>query len=241
MKEILEKKYSRQLFFGTVVLLTISFGLIRYYTLPYFFPAEVKTGSAIFLSTLFDGLLISLLVTVFIGGFLFWMQPEELKTAKIEAIDQRELAEIFGREFPSTTCWFYKGGCGRNFRTKTLPEMAKWARKKSMSREIRAVILNPIDKRLCRAHSTYRRSTASVAVEDSKWTEWKVRTELCATIFATLAFQVEEPMLRINLSLSASYSAFRIDLSDEHVIITKEDRSAPAIMCPDCVKTLITF
>jgi len=39
-------------------------------------------------------------------------------------------------------------------------------------------------------------------------------------------------MLRISLYLCSHYSAFRIDLSEDYVIITKEDRAAPAIICP---------
>ncbi|MEZ9893427.1 hypothetical protein AB4356_13720 [Vibrio lentus] len=231
MKEILEKNYSRKMFFKSVVIISVLLIFSRYFALPYFYPEEVKTGLAVFLSTFLDGLLVSLIITVVIGAFLFWIKPEEMKNATIDIAEPRELPELFETAFPISDIWYYKGGCGRYFRTKTLPEMALWARKKSISREIRAVVLNPLDMRLCEKHATYRKSTASVAKESGRWNNFKVRTELCATIFSTLVYQVEEPMLRINLSLSSSYSVFRIDLSNDYAIITKEDRSSPAIIC----------
>lgn len=232
MHQILNKKYSRKSFLFTVFLIALILILARYLILPCI-DNSIKTGLVVFLSNIADGLLGSLLVAVFIGLFLFWLTPDEVKEAKIEVAEPRQLAELFDKSFPTTDLWWYKGGCGRHFRTKTLPQMATWARNKSLSREVIAVILDPTNSELCENHANYRRSTASSLQDKSKWDAEKVRTELCATILTTLAYQIEEPMLRISLYLCSHYSAFRIDLSTEYVIITKEDRNAPAIICPN--------
>lgn len=230
MNEILDKKYSRKAFLLTVVLIAIALILVRYFVLPSI-DVNIKTGWLVFFTNITDGLLVSLLVTVFIGLFIFWITPDVIREEKIEIKEPRELPELFDRSFPSTDLWWYKGGCGRYFRTKTLPQMASWARKNSLSREIIAVILDPTDSELCDSHANYRRSTASSGSEKSKWDADKVRTELCATVVTALAYQQAEPMLRISLYLCSHYSAFRIDLSKDNAIITKEDRNAPAIVC----------
>ncbi|HIC8861740.1 TPA: hypothetical protein ACW7Y0_002743 [Aeromonas hydrophila] len=230
MNEILNKKYSRKSFLFMVALIATVLILCRYIIFPCI-DQSIKTGWLFFFTNITDGLLVSLLVSVFIGLFIFWITPDVLKEAKIEIKEPRELPELFESSFPSTDLWWYKGGCGRYFRTKTLPQMANWARKNSLSREIIAVILDPSDNEACESHSNYRRSTASSELEKNKWDVDQVRIELCTTIITSLVYQYEEPMLRINLYLCSYYSAFRIDLSKEYAIITKEDRKAPAIVC----------
>jgi hypothetical protein len=41
----------------------------------------------------------------------------------------------------------------------------------------------------------------------------------------------EYPLLRIEVTLLRSYSSFRLDLSSQYVILTKEDPQAPAVRC----------
>ncbi|MCQ4316277.1 hypothetical protein [Stutzerimonas zhaodongensis] len=230
LNDILEKSYPRRAFFITVAALLGILVLIRYIILPELEPT-VKTGLVIFLANISDGIIVSMLVTIFIGVFLFFLTPEAVKKSRIEITEPRNLPELFEKAFPVAELWWYKGGCGRYFRTKTLPAMACWARRTSLSREVRVVILDPLNTALCEAHATYRRSTASAGLDEHTWDLNKVRHELYATIVTVLITQSNEPRLRINLSLASHYSAFRIDLSSTSAIITKEDRKAPAIIC----------
>ncbi|WP_148663949.1 hypothetical protein [Kushneria konosiri] len=230
MQEIFKKKYSRKAFFMVLVPALVLVGVFRYLILPCFDPS-LKIGWYPFFSSLLDGLLFSTIVTVFIGIFIYSLTPEVVKSSKIDVTDPRELPDLFETAFSKTEIWWYKGGCGRYFRTKTLPEMASRARSSSLSREIKAVILDPMNTSLCEAHAIYRKSTASAKKEKREWDLAKVRNELCATIVSVLIAQRNEQMLRISLSLVSHYSAFRIDLSNDYVIITKEDRKAPAIIC----------
>lgn len=230
MDEILNKNYSRKTFFIIVGLILLALVFIRYLVLPNF-NNDIKTGFALFLANTFDGLIVSMLVTVFIGSFLYFLKPKNINQTNIEIVEPRALPELFEKAFPATEIWWYKGGCGRYFRTKSLPAMAEWARKSSSSRAIKAVILDPSNLDLCESHAIFRKSTASASLEAKSWDIKKVRCELYATIVTTLVIQREEHMLNIDLSLSSQFSTFRIDLSDAYAIITKEDRKAPAILC----------
>ncbi|WP_264969335.1 hypothetical protein, partial [Klebsiella variicola] len=230
MQEILRKKHSRNSFITLFIIVLILILLLRYVALPHIYPLQ-STDLGGFFATIFNGLLSSLTVTFLIGLFMFWIQPESESNAKIEIAYPKELPELFNVAFLRTEIWYYKGGCGRYFRTATLPNMAKQARSKSQSKEILVVILDPANIDLCEKHANYRSGTASQEIESRPWTTEEVRAELFATIITTLITQAKEPSLRIKLSLCPHYSSFRIDLSDDYAIITKEDRSSPAIIC----------
>lgn len=230
LNEILEKRHIRNWFFIIVALLVVGFLEIRYGYLPTQ-DNSLATGWTILFANIIDGIIVSIIATIFIGVFLFLITPEVVRKSSISIVEPRALPELFEKAFFSSEIWWYKGGCGRYLRTKTLPMMAKWARKSSHSREIRVIIIDPANDELCEAHATYRRSTASGQSEKTKWDAESVRNELYATIITTLIYQINEPLLRISLSLTCHFSTFRIDLSKEYVIITKEDRKAPALRC----------
>lgn len=230
MNEILRRKHSRYLFYVSMTFLILFVFALRYSVLPFYYPdtaSDIGGAYALFL----NGVVTSLLVTIIIGSFMYWIQPKSMSNAKIEIEDQNALNEIFEAAFGSTEIWYYKGGCGRYFRTKTLPSIALAARRKSQSKEILVVILDPTNDDLCEKHALYRSGMASQQVEKDKWDLFKVQSELFATIVSTVVAQVQEPLLRLSISLCSHYSSFRIDLSDDYAVITKEDRNAPAIIC----------
>ncbi len=230
MNEILRKRHTRNYFYALMLGVIILILIIRYFVLPVFYPnTAAELGD--FLAFLFNGLVTSLLVTILIGSFMYWIQPKSINNAKIEIEDQKSLKEMFEIAFSSSEIWYYKGGCGRYFRTKTLPALAQIAREKSQSKEILVVILDPTDDELCRKHALYRGGMASQQIEKDKWDLSKVQSELFATIVSTIVTQANEPLLRLSISLCPHYSSFRIDLSDSYAVITKEDRNAPAIIC----------
>ncbi|MEP8984163.1 hypothetical protein [Enterobacter cloacae] len=230
MHELLRKKHSRTKFILVFILVVLLILLVRYFALPLAYPTQSADLGGFF-ATISNGLLSSLTVTFLIGLFMFWIQPEAESNAKIEIAYPKELPELFNVAFLRSEIWYYKGGCGRYFRTATLPNMAKQARSKSQSKEILVVILDPSNIDLCEKHAIYRSGTASQKIESRPWTTEEVRAELFATVIATLITQAKEPSLRIKLSLCSHYSSFRIDLSDDYAIITKEDRDSPAIVC----------
>lgn len=230
MKEILERDYARKPFLAFVGVLLVALSLFRYYTIPSLSPS-VDGGWFPFLATILDGLIASIFVTVGIAVTVYVMSPDILKKSNIRVVEPRALKTLFNTALESSEIWWYKGGCGRYFRTQTLPTMARCARDLSQSREVRVSVLNPLNEKTVKMHATFRRSTAAGHSDNQSWTDVRVRNELYATIVATLLYQIEAPSLRITLHLISSYSAFRIDLSDHYAIITKEDKKAPAIFC----------
>ncbi|WP_273427089.1 hypothetical protein [Marinobacter sp.] len=228
MNEIMDKEYARRPFLLAVGAILIIFAILRHYVIPDQ-TSTIPGGWLPFFATILDGLIASIFVTVGIALTIWKLTPNILKKSNIRIVEPKALKALFRGALQTSEIWWYKGGCGRFFRTSALPTMAKCAREMSHSREVRVCILNPLNEKTVKKHARHRSSTASGQAEE--WTESQVRNELYATIVTTLLYQIEAPALRITLSLIPSYSAFRIDLSDDYAIITKEDREAPAIVC----------
>lgn len=225
--DILTKPYARKVFYTSILLLTALIIVLRFFAIPNL-QDVISQDIVQIISQLLDTFLITVLVTVFIGSYLFWITPKFVNEASIEIIEPRDLPNTFQKSLESSTIWLYKGGCGRYFRTKTLPTMAKNARLQSLSREIIGIVLDPTDSVLCRRHAEYRNSTRSTEI-DGAWSEERVRAEVYTTILTVIYYQQNEKRLRIELALSKSFSGFRIDLGSQYAILTREDRLAPAM------------
>ena len=84
---------------------------------------------------------------------------------------------------------------------------------------------------LCQQYAIYRRGLHSASVEREVWTHDRVRKEIYATLLSIFIKAYEYPLLRLQVTLLNSFSTFRLDLSSEYVIMTKEDPQAPGVKC----------
>ena len=227
MESILSKGHYRSKFFGIVALILIISIILRFCVIPQF-DEELEASLSGFFAALLDGLVISLIVTVFIGIFVFWLTPEILKKSVMDVVEPKEIGPLLKKAVTDTKTWTYKGACGRYTRATTLPSLASAAKHEGLGRDIRITILNPNNDLLCTEYATYRRSLKS-AINGDLWTKSKVKEEVIATIVSALRFKHEEPLLRIELYLIDHFSAFRFDISDQYVIVTKEDKEAAGL------------
>lgn len=227
MESILKKKHYRSAFYWLVALILLLSIVLRFLVFPQF-DTKLEASLLGFGAALLDGLVISLIVTVLIGSFVFWLTPEILKKSVMDVIEPKEIGPLLKKAVTDTRSWTYKGACGRYTRKTTLPTLASAAKNEGLGRDIRITILNPDNDLLCSEYATYRRSLKS-ANNGNRWTENKVKEEVIATIISALRFRHEEPLLRIELYLTDHFSAFRFDISDQYVIVTKEDKEASGL------------
>jgi hypothetical protein len=227
MESILSKTHYRSAFYWLVLLILLFSITLRFLVLPQF-DTKLEASLLGFGAALLDGLVISLIVTVLIGSFVFWLTPEILKKSVMDVIEPKEIGPLLKKAATDTRTWTYKGACGRYTRSITLPSLASAAKHEGLGRDIRITILNPANDQLCAEYATYRRSLKS-AKSVHPWTESKVKEEVIATIISALRFRHEEPLLRIELYLIDHFSAFRFDISDQYVIVTKEDKEASGL------------
>jgi hypothetical protein len=227
MDSILSKRHYRSAFYWLVTLILLFSVTLRFLVLPQF-DTTLEVSFSKFSASLLDGLVISLIVTVLIGSFVFWLTPEILKKSVMDVIEPKEIGPLLKKSATDTRTWIYKGACGRYTRATTLPSLASAAKHEGLGRDIRITILNPKNNLLCAEYATYRRSLKS-ANDGHPWTENKVKEEIIATIVSTLRYRHEEPLLRIELYLIDHFSAFRLDISDQYVVVTKEDKEASGL------------
>lgn len=227
MDQIFSKQHYRRTFFGVVVLILLVALLTRFFVLPYFEPAQALTTTAL-LGSLLDNLVVSLFLAVFLGGFVFWLTPAIVKRSAIEVIAPKEINPLLKSAASATRSWIYKGACGRYTRATTIPKLADAARNEGIGRDISIYILNPKKDDLCKSYATYRRSLKS-STSGCPWTSQVVKEEIIATAVTALKFQFSEPLLRIRVFFVDHFSAFRLDISDQYVVVTKEDKEASAL------------
>jgi hypothetical protein len=227
MEEILSRKHYRRTFFG-LVLLGLTLALVtRFFVLPFFAPAESLTSAAL-LGSLLDNFVVSLFLTVFLGLFVFWLTPEIVKRSEIEVVAPKQINPLLTGATHTTKAWIYKGSCGRYTRATTIPKLAEAARTDGIGRDISIYILNPSNDALCAAYATYRRSLKS-GKQGTPWTKQVVQEEILATAVTALRFQFSEPLLRIRVFFVDHFSAFRLDIADQYVVVTKEEKEASAL------------
>lgn len=227
MDTILSTQHHRKTFFGIVALVLLLALVTRFFVLPYFEPAQAFTAAAL-LGSLLDNLVVSLFVAVFLGGFVFWFTPSIVKRSAIEVIAPKQINPLLKVAATATRSWAYKGACGRYTRATTIPKLAEAARVEGIGRDITICILNPKNDALCAAYATYRRSLKS-GNSGTPWSRQVVQEEVLATALTALKFQFSEPLLRIRVFFVDHFSAFRLDISDQFVVVTKEDKEASAL------------
>lgn len=201
--------------------------ILRYLVLPKF-DSSLEASLLKFFALLLDGFSISLLVSVLIGGFVFWVTPDIVKKSVMDVLDPKEIGPLLKKATSDSRSWIYNGACGRYTRATTLPMMAMSARQEGIGRDIRVILLDPSNNLLCEEYATYRRSLKS-AKNGGLWTKNKVKEEIIATVISALRYKHEEPLLRIEINLVNHFSAFRFDISDQYVIVTKEDSEAAGL------------
>jgi len=180
---------------------------------------------------LLDGLIVSVLIGLFVTGFSGWLaKPDE--DQDVLAVDDGKLRHELELAREKSHMWHFKGGTGTYTRARTIPDMAKIARRTG-PREIRIEILDPFDDRVCEAYSSYRRglgADSKASDVPSAWTKTRVKRELFATIIAAYLYQLTEPQISIFIGLSGSVSAFRYDCSSESVVITTADSNSKSLL-----------
>lgn len=230
MKTILKHKASRKNFLIIIGLILLVIILIRIFVIPGFYPkpsAEIPDYLK-YIEDLLDKIFISLLVAVFIGLFIFYIEIPETEK-KHEVIEPNRIKEVFNRGRLETDFWYFSGGTGRFTRAVTLPELNSISKNNNVHRSIKIILLDPMDDNLCESYANYRLSLNS---SRNEWSSKYVRNEIISTICSAILYKNLNPMLEINIYLKKNFSTLRIDINQLTCIVTKEDKKEPALLTP---------
>ncbi|SKC07945.1 hypothetical protein SAMN05660841_04074 [Sphingobacterium nematocida] len=228
MKTLLKHKASRRSFL--ILMLTILFGLFLIRVIIHL-QTNNESGNWIpLITSLIENSIVSLLVTVLIGLFLFYIElPDEEK--KFEIIEPFKMKEIFEKEAISTELWFFSGGMGRYTRYATIPKLSESAKRTNEHKSLKLQFIDPKNNSLCEKYAEFRKSLKSAEKETDVWTLDYVKWETIATIVVASIYKSQNPLLDLQICLKNNFSTMRIDMSSSAAIITKEDKSEAAIIC----------
>ena len=227
MESVIGKKYYGRAFYALIILILATCAIFRFLYLPVKDPT-LDVSLIKVMATILDGLMTSLIVTIAIASFVLWLTPKVIEKSVMEVLYPKEISPLLKKATANTKSWIYKGACGRYMRSTTLPEISAAAKQEGIGREINITILNPNNDNSCAEYAIYRRSLKS-ATSENPWTKNRVKEEALATALSALRFRHEEPLLRIYLYLIDHFSAFRLDISDQYAIVTKEDKEATGL------------
>lgn len=228
LEDILKRSAYRRSFYIIFLLLILALVLARYFVLPLLLPQSIANVSDAS-SKLLESLVVSLLVTVGIGSFIFWLLPDFEEIAKVNIIGSEEISKYLERAMDETDIWWYMGSTGRYLRSDALKGITAAVRNGGGGCHIIALLLDPTNEKLCERFAQYRQSLK--ASGRGPWTSGRVKTEVLATILRTLIVKDKQPQLRIDIGLRDTFSTLRYDVSSKYVIISKEEADAPGIRC----------
>lgn len=229
LEQLFERRRTRLIFFAGVLGFVVLLLVTRYFVLPRF-DSTLTQGLFPVLAKVAEDLAATLVITVFVAAFLWWITPSRVSNSGVVVVEPRELKAHFAEALASSSEWRFFGGCGRYFRSAVLGEMGRRARSESTSKYVSAVILNPENDSLCERHARYRSGTRR-GKNEGNWTKTRVKQELLATILVAKAVAHREGLLEIHLYVVDHFSSFRVDLAHSCAIETREDPTAPALKC----------
>jgi hypothetical protein len=227
LEQLFERARTRAIFFTAIAVVVALMLIVRYFVFPRFDPSLTQ-GVLPLAAKLLEDISATIVVTVLVAAFLWWITPSRVRNSGIVVVEPRELRRHFAEALAHSSDWRFFGGCGRYFRSAVLQEMSRRARQESTSKSVTAIVLNPENDLLCERHSRYRAGTRR-GKNEGNWTKARVKQELLATIIVTKAVAHKEGLIDAHIYVSDHFSCFRVDLSQVCAIETREDATAPAL------------
>jgi hypothetical protein len=221
--ELLRDRYRRFEFFGALALAAIACLCVRLYVFPYAVPS-LKLELVVLAGQFLDELAATLLVALLAAGWYFW-RMSHVNESRVESVPASDINSLLRANASKSKGWLYKGGCGRYTRATTISILASEAAKTKHSRSIVVFVLDPQEQSACETYAAYRRAAES----DPSWTVARVQQEVIATAIVALQHAAHKSQLMVKVYVINHFSAFRLDISDDCAVLTKEDKRLPAI------------
>lgn len=217
MDRIFADVYVRRNFFIAFGALLLAYAIFRAY-----FGQRLSMGMAIELA---DKFAMSLSVTVALAAFLFYVTPRLLERQP-EIVSPQNLRSLFKAQIELSRTWTFYGATGRYVRSQVIPRFQERAAQQRQPLSVMLILLDVSNANACEKYADYRNGTEP---RDKQWTAARVRQEVCATVITAMAFRTA--LLRIDIKFIPTFSALRADISDDKVILTKEDPGSSALVC----------
>jgi hypothetical protein len=221
MEKIFSSIRERRQFLFLIVALLALILLLRIYVFPKIDNLTIKEN----VLSISDKLFTSLITTVIVGWFVFWISYEEIKK-KVELIRSTRLIEEKLESLRrDTNQYYFSGGTGSYTRTVTLPKLNELSYSNKSSISVSIILMNPNNELLCNTYSSYKNSLEGF----NKWNNIEVRSKIFASILSIYKYKMNSNFLEVNIYLKDFFSLLRIEISQNGIVISKEDKELPIL------------
>lgn len=216
--------------FGAAFVITVALLLfLQFIIIPWI--ADEPTPSGVEVSDQVIGHIIGTLV----GGTLLAivalkLLPKSERPEIVHTLAPHQIHETLEQDIRASTSWRFRGALGEYTRARTIPEIVERTARSQVRHRLDIELLDPTDDRAVESYALFRASEATGNDED--WSADRVRRDIYATILTAACAASEQPLLTVTLGLQPAFSILLLDVGDQHAIITKTNRTQPALVFP---------
>lgn len=169
------------------------------------------------------------LVVAMVSSLLLWLiSPKALFEEDIAAVQPWNIHELLQTPLPETKSYWFRGRSGRFMRSAVMPALDAAGRRDSVLRTLHMLLPDPEDTTMLADYAHYR---GSLQGAQGTWNPARIQNEIIATIIAAARRANNNHFFDVAVHLKSDFALFRLDMSDEHLVMTREDPKWPGIVC----------
>lgn len=228
MKNVLKHKHTRKIFISLVIVFFAFISLLQIFLIPEIENSNISPQLINYIKRILDSFMISLLVSILIATITNYFEIPDTEK-KFDILEPYKLKEQFSKSYNNLTFWSFSGGLGRYTRDVTLKKIDEISKSNNRHIRINLGIINPNDSNICNDYARYRQNLNSAKSNYFSWDSNNVKLEILATIIILAIYKSNNDLLDIDLRLKNSFSTLRLDINDNEIFITKEDKREASI------------
>lgn len=169
------------------------------------------------------------LVVAMASSLLLWLiSPKAHFEEDIAAIQPWNIHELLQTPLADTKNYWFRGRSGRFMRSAVMPALDAAGRRESVLRTLHMLLPDPTDKMMLADYAHYRQSLQGAK---GTWNASRIQNEILATIIAAARRVNANHFFDVKIHLKSDFALFRLDMSDDRLVMTREDPKWPGIVC----------
>jgi len=173
--------------------------------------------------------LVAGLVVAMVSSLLLWLiSPKAHFEEDIAAIQPWNINELLQTPLADTKSYWFRGRSGRFIRSAVMPALDAAGRRESVLRTLHMLLPDPADTSMLADYAHYRGS-----LQDARgtWDASRIQNEILSTIISAARRANVNHFFEAKIYLKSDFALFRLDMSDDRLLLTREDPKWPGIVC----------